>query len=336
MSILVVDDSPTIRSIIKVYLRDAGYNEVFFAETAKETFELLGIGSQDKTKVDAANSIDLILLDIVLPDMDGREACRAIKSEYYLQDIPVITVTSLTEMEHLEKAFDAGSIDYITKPINKIELLARIRSVLKLKKEMDQRKARERKLIEVTKQLEDAVEKLDRLSSLDGLTGIANRRRFDEYINIEWCRGRRSAKPLSLILIDIDFFKAYNDTYGHQAGDECLKKVANTLQDGLNRPADMACRYGGEEFAIILPETDKNGAIIIAKKMSDQIKALKIPHKQSQVSDIVTVSLGVASLLSTEGLSPMDLISAADKALYKAKNEGRNRIKVANVKLADN
>lgn len=262
--------------------------------------------------------------------MDGREACRIIKSAEYLQDIPVITVTSLTEIEHLEKAFAAGATDYITKPVNKVELLARIRSALKLKYEMDRRKAREQKLLEVTSQLEEAVKKLNRLSSLDGLTGIANRRHFDDYIVSEWARGRRNARPLSLILADIDFFKAYNDTYGHQAGDECLKAVARTLQNVLNRPGDLACRYGGEEFAVVLPETPGNGAVSIAKTMCSRVESMGIVHKKSQTSNYVTISLGVATILPTSDLSPAQLISAADRALYDAKREGRNRVKTAN------
>ena len=329
MKILVVDDSRTIRVIIKAYLNEAGYDELILVGTAIEALDTLGIDSEGKASKLNFTDIDLILLDIVLPDLDGMEVCRVIKSVESLQDIPVIMVTSLTEKEHLEKAFAAGAIDYIRKPINKIEMLARIRSALKLKKEMDRREAREQKLLEVTKQLEEAVEKLNRLSSLDGLTGIANRRCFDEYMNNEWSRGIRNEKPLSLVMVDIDFFKFYNDTYGHQAGDECLKVVAHALQSSLKRPADLACRYGGEEFAVVLPETPDNGAAFIAKVIHEQVAAMKIIHEKSPVSSYVTISLGVATVLPTRILSPAGLIAAADRALYKAKREGRNQIQVS-------
>ncbi|RJQ77314.1 MAG: diguanylate cyclase [Desulfobacteraceae bacterium] len=336
MSILVVDDSPTIRSIIKSYLNDAGHQDLLFAESARDAFRTLGIDPQGGSSPGIGPNIDLILLDIVLPDMDGREVCRLIKSAEYLRDIPVITVTSLIESEHLEKAFAAGATDYITKPINKIELLARIRSALKLKYEMDRRKAREQKLLEVTRQLEEAVEKLDRLSSLDGLTGIKNRRCFDEHINQEWQRGLRNARPLSLILIDIDFFKAYNDTYGHQAGDECLKAVAGALRNVLNRPGDLVCRYGGEEFAVILPETPRKGAVLIAETMRARVQSTGIIHESSQIANQVTISLGVATTLPARDLSPAELISAADRALYDAKRGGRNQARTAGVEHVNN
>lgn len=336
MSILIVDDSRTIRSIIKSYLNDAGYTELVLAESAQDAFQLLGIDSREKGSSVAALNIELILLDIVLPDMDGREICRILKSVEHLQDVPVIMVTALTEIENLEKAFNAGAMDYITKPINKVELLARINSALKLKHEMDRRKAREQDLLEMTKRLESAVKELNKLSTLDGLTGIANRRRFDEYINLEWNRGIRNAKPLSLVMADIDFFKAYNDTYGHQAGDECLKAVSNALLEDIKRPGDLLCRYGGEEFAVVLPETPKNGAVLIAKAMCAHVESIGIIHKSSLISNHVTVSLGVATILPANDLSPAQLISAADGALYNAKREGRNQIKFANVNRITN
>lgn len=332
MSILVVDDSPTICRIIKLYLTGAGYTDLLFAESAQDAFQKLGIDSRGRV-LGVITNIDLVLLDIILPDMDGRDVCRILKSVDYLQDIPVIIVTSLTEMEHLEKAFNAGAIDYITKPINNTELLARIRSALKLKHEMDRRKARELALIEVTRKLEQAVEKLNQLSSLDGLTGVANRRRFDEYINLEWARSRRNNRPMSLILADIDYFKAYNDMYGHQAGDECLKAVARTLQGVLNRPGDLVCRYGGEEFAAVLPETDSNGAIMIANTMCARVEAMGIIHESSPISNYITASLGVATILPTSG-SAAELVSAADRALYEAKGGGRNRVKMADAGAA--
>ncbi|WP_347488973.1 PleD family two-component system response regulator [Desulfoscipio sp. XC116] len=328
MSILIVDDSPTISSLIKSYLINAGYTDLLFAASAKQAFQMLGVTLHGKLSGNFTTSIDLILLDIVLPDMDGREVCGIIKSIKHLQDTPIIIVTSLTDSAHLEMAFAAGATDYVTKPVNYIELLARISSALKLKHEMDHRKAREKKLLEVTRQLEKAVNQLNRLSSLDGLTGIANRRRFDEYLHIEWRRNIRNARPLSLFMADIDFFKAYNDTYGHQAGDECLKSVAKTLKNTLQRPGDLVCRYGGEEFAIILPETPSSGALSLANKMCLSVEALGINHQKSPAGNYVTISIGVATTLPTENSSPKEIIAAADQALYNAKHNGRNQVYV--------
>ena len=320
MTIMIVDDSSAIRSIIKAILNEAGYSDLLFAESGEELFEQLN------------TKIDLIILDIILPNINGIDICRTLKSKKGFKDIPVVMVTALTETEPLEQAFAAGAIDYITKPINKVELLARINSILKLKHETDQRKAREKKLIEVTQKLEAAVKELNQLSSLDGLTGISNRRHFDQYINLEWKRGKRNLKPLSIILADIDFFKNYNDTYGHQAGDNCLKEVAVSLKSVLRRPGDMVFRYGGEEFAVVLPETPKGGAIVLAQKMCQTIQSLNIEHQNSEISSTLTLSLGVSSSLPASNLTPEQLIYAADQALYSAKHEGRNCVKFLSIK----
>ena len=331
MNILIVDDSKSIRLTIKKILNSAGYTKLFFADSAAEAFMQLGIESQDGAVHNAEEKMDLIILDIVMPDIDGLEACRRIKSVEFLQDIPIIMVTALTEVDHLENAFAAGAMDFINKPLNEIELLARIRSALKLKQEMNRRKAREQELLEVTKQLEKIINKLNQLSSLEGVTGAFNRRRFDLNIESEWKRCRRNTKPLSLIIADIDFFKDYNDTYGHLAGDNCLKKVVNGIQEMLKRPGDNVYRYGGEEFAVILPETPKKGAIFLAESMCSHIEALSIVHESSQVSRYVTTCFGVSTTLPDKNMSPRDLIAAADKALYAAKNDGRNRVEFAGI-----
>ena len=164
------------------------------------------------------------------------------------------------------------------------------------------------------------------LSSFDSLTGIANRRSFDKYLATEWERAARSSTWLSLILLDIDFFKHYNDTYGHQAGDHCLYQVASALNDSLHRSSDLVARYGGEEFAVILPDTDSRGALMVAEKLRAEIENLNIPHATSAVANYVTVSIGVASTLPTQHSTPKKIISEADQALYTAKQSGRNKV----------
>lgn len=173
-----------------------------------------------------------------------------------------------------------------------------------------------------------AQDMLQRLSSIDGLTGIANRRYFDQYLEREWRRGVRSSTPFSLVMCDIDYFKAYNDTYGHQGGDDCLKKVAATIKSTLKRPGDLVARYGGEEFVIVMPETNVNGAAVLAESLRAGVEALGIAHANSQVNKCVTISLGVATIVPSLDSSPEELLSSADKALYRAKKEGRNRVKL--------
>ncbi len=256
MSILIVDDSPDMRLLIKTLLNNAGYKDVIVCGSAEEAIKIL-----------EGKKIDLILMDIMMPGIDGIEACRMINSRVNLLDIPIIMVTAKDDIEYLKLAFAAGALDYVTKPFNKIELLARVRSALKLKHEMDNRKSKEIELKKITQQLAELNAKLQRLSSLDGLTGIPNRRTFDEVLEIELKRAVRNKSPISLIMLDIDHFKLFNDTYGHLKGDDCLKEIAKVLQNSLKRPGDLVARYGGEEFACILPNTDREGAKSVAEKI---------------------------------------------------------------------
>jgi diguanylate cyclase (GGDEF)-like protein len=331
--ILIVDDSLDSQLLIKSILKYAGYTELLIANSAIEAFKQLGMDNPASVSTD----IDLILMDIVMPEMDGIEACRLIKSFEYLRDVPIIMVTATvqTKDKDLQMAFAAGAIDYIIKPLNKVELLARVSSALRLKREIDHRKAREQELLNAKLQLEELNQVLQRLSSLDGLTGIANRRHFDLVLKQEWRRTIRDATSLSLVLIDVDFFKAYNDTYGHQMGDDCLKQVANLLKGVLKRPTDLIARYGGEEFVALLPKTDTEGAAALAEEMRAGVEALGIAHARSQVTDRVTISLGVATVVPNRDSSYAELVTEADQALYQAKQEGRNRIKSSNVIMQD-
>jgi diguanylate cyclase (GGDEF)-like protein len=316
MSILVVDDSIDSLRLIQVFLKSAGYTDVITVQSAGEAYEILEVGAMD---------IELILMDIIMPDIDGIKACRTIKKNGLAVDVPVIMVTAKTEKENLQLAFSVGAIDYITKPIDKIELLARVHSALRLKHEMDRRKARELELLEVTRQLEEANEILRNLSLLDGLTGIANRRHFDEILYLEYGRAKRSQTCLTLGMMDIDFFKAYNDSYGHLKGDDCLKMVASALKRTLKRHGDFIARYGGEEFAVILPDTGPEGAKAFAQIMIQAIQELKIEHCDSPCSKFVSVSIGIITMEPPSDYLPDDLICLADKVLYQAKKTGRNK-----------
>lgn len=332
-TILVVDDSVHVQKQIEVFLKTAGYSKMLFAESASEVFKHLNVESPEKEP----NKVDLILMDINMPGLSGVEVCRQIKAIGHLRDIPIVMVTAEDTDAGLQLAFEAGAVDYIKKPVSEVELVVRVGSVLKLKHEMDERISREKELLNITSLLEESNQKLqqvnvilNRLSRIDGLTGIANRRHFDDLFCQEWKRAGRLSKPISLLLVDIDFFKNFNDTYGHQLGDECLKQVAGALSRALKRPCDVIARYGGEEFVAFLPETDEKGAIMVAETMQVNMANVNIPHRNSPVSDKVTVSVGVSTDVPATNLLPGTLIADADKALYQAKQEGRNRIKITN------
>ncbi len=229
MSILIVDDALVVQAYFETLLHEEGFTDIIQANSAPEAFALLDFDHPDGREP----AIDLILMDVLMPGMDGIEACHLLKSHPRLRDIPVIIVTAVEDLDNLQVAFDAGALDYLTKPPNKIELIARIRSALRLKEEMDRRKAHERELLILTQQLAEANLELERLATHDALTGIANRRFFNQSLEHEWRRAVRAPHLLSVIMIDIDCFKAFNDTYGHQAGDDCLKAVASALQRGV-------------------------------------------------------------------------------------------------------
>jgi diguanylate cyclase (GGDEF)-like protein len=323
MNILIVDDSEDQLLVLKAILNEKGYKNILLADSADKAFELMGLKGKKKRK-----DIDLILMDIMMPGVDGLEACLRIKKNVEIKDIPIIMVTAKKEADHLQSAFQAGAVDYITKPINVTELLARVHSALRLKREIDSRKERERELTEMAEQLDAANKKLTRMSYLDGLTNVPNRRYFEEFLTKEWKNAIRVEEFISLIMFDIDCFKAYNDTYGHLIGDDCLKKIAKTLSNALKRPRDFLCRYGGEEFIAVLPDTDGKGAFEVANRFLKETKKLKITHKSSPVSKNVTISVGVATIKPDRKAKSNFLVNEVDKALYEAKQSGRNCIKV--------
>ncbi|MEO5378149.1 MAG: diguanylate cyclase [Magnetococcus sp. DMHC-6] len=275
---------------------------------------------------------DLILLDIIMPGMDGYQVLARLKADKSTAEIPVIFVTSMSEAMDESKGLSLGAVDYITKPFVPVVALARIQTQLRLKWSIERERSLNRNLAQLNDeladkngQLIDLNKTLKDLASSDGLTGIPNRRRFDEYFELEWKRALRHKTALSLILMDIDFFKPFNDHYGHAAGDECLKKVAQTLVNSRGRAIDLIARYGGEEFVCLLPETETLGLSIVGNQLRDNIAALRYPHDYSKVAPYVTMSLGGACLVPSQEIEPQSLLKRADERLYKAKEYGRNQ-----------
>jgi two-component system chemotaxis family response regulator WspR len=268
----------------------------------------------------------VILLDLVMPDVDGLALLRYFRSNPEIRDVPVIVLSSRGEARVKADAFEAGANDYLIKLPDRIEMLARIRYhsnayIMKL-----QRDEAYRALRESQKKLAETNLELMRMANFDSLTGLANRRYFDESMSIEWKRAMRNRVPMSVMMLDIDYFKSYNDTYGHLKGDEVLRKVAEIIQKSLMRPADLAYRYGGEEFVLILPEISITGTKSLAENIRKNVEALDIPHEGSQISPHLTISIGIASIVPAGNDVPTDLVSQADAALYRAKDDGRNRV----------
>lgn len=291
--ILIVDDTPANIQILAEALRND--YRVKVAPSGKAALELIA----------KQGLPDLILLDVMMPEMDGYEVCRRIKGELASKNLPVIFVTAKTDTVDEELGLRLGAVDYITKPFHLPIVLARVRNHIQLKLKTDL---------------------LEQHALLDGLTGIPNRRGFDETFDVEWKRALRSGRPLALIMADIDFFKQYNDHYGHGAGDDCLRKVAGAMSAAVTRPGDLVARYGGEEFVVLMPDTEAEGARLIAERIRELVEAQAIPHEASAAAPVVTLSLGVAFLIPDATLVSARLLEIADQRLYRAKVAGRNRV----------
>lgn len=323
--ILVVDDDPDCRALIGAMLSQSVHAEVGYAATATEAFEQLGLegGTQEAPRT------DLVLLDINLPHVDGLTACRRITGAPSLGDVPVIMVTANEDELVLEAAFAAGATDYVTKPIRRRELVARIGAALRLQHERASHAVRELALVARTVTLEETRETLERLSTQDALTGIANRRRFNVFFRAEWKRAARDGDTLAVIMADVDFFHAYNQKHGHLGGDECLTLLAATMSRALCRPSDLLARYGGEEFVMVLPQTDVAGAQAVAERVRAAVAELRLPHGAPACGELVSMSFGVAATVPKGEASSDALIATADEALYFAKAGGRDRVCIA-------
>lgn len=245
---------------------------------------------------------DLILLDVHMEGMDGHEVCRRLKEDPKTRDIPIIFVTAQGAEEDEVLGLELGAVDFIAKPINPVIVRARVNTHLTLKHQSDM---------------------LRSIALLDGLTGVANRRRFDEELERTWRQSLREKTELSAIMIDIDYFKRYNDHYGHMRGDTCLRSVAGALEAAVNRPYDLLARYGGEEFVCLLPNTHLRGAVVVAERMQACVQALQLEHSASEIGQRVTVSIGVSTMTANAIDGPQVLLEAADRQLYQAKQAGR-------------
>lgn len=291
-TVLIVDDTPLNIQVLARAL--SSICQIKIANSGAKALEI--VANQD---------IDLILLDIMMPEMDGYEVCRRLKGHPKSIDVPIIFVTAKGEFEAEEKGLSLGAVDYISKPFYLPIVRARVETQLRLQ--------RKTKLLE-------------KLAAIDGLTEIPNRRSFDEAFIREWGRSKRQGESIAVMMFDVDYFKKYNDSQGHAAGDRCLKTIAYTLGNCIKRSTDFLARYGGEEFVVLLSDTDAVGAKRVADIMRNAVESVRLPHPESKVSPFVTVSVGIASVIPDEHLTAKEVLRAADQMLYQAKRDGRNQI----------
>ncbi|MDQ2138938.1 diguanylate cyclase [Alcaligenaceae bacterium B3P038] len=268
----------------------------------------------------------VILQDLVLPRVDGLTLVRAYRDTPALRDVPIIVLSTKEDPITKSAAFAAGANDYLVKLPDAIELIARIRYHSRSYLALRERDEAYRALHASQQQLLEMNLELRRLSNLDGLTGLANRRYFDEYLGAEWQRALREQRDIALMMVDVDHFKRYNDTYGHVAGDGALQQVAQALQGTADRSTDLAARYGGEEFSLVMPNTSLGGARLIGEKLRRAVAALAVEHKASTTGDILSVSIGAATMVPQHGMTFTALVDAADRNLYAAKHQGRNQV----------
>jgi diguanylate cyclase (GGDEF)-like protein len=306
MRILIADDSRTSRAALGDQLRAMGH-VVMEAHEGQQAIEMF-----------KADEPDLIVLDVDMPVMNGYETARRIRSLGGDHGwIPIIFLSSNIRDQDVATGIEAGGDDYLAKPVSPIVLRAKINAMQRIT-DMRQR------LVDLTEELAGMNASLREESSQDPLTGIPNRRCFDAAFDQEWNHATRSGKPLALLLADVDHFKRYNDTYGHQRGDQALKAVANAMRNAARRKVDLVARYGGEEFALLLPDTPPVSALLVAGRVLEGLRAMRLPHEGSPAGH-VTMSIGVCATVPQSDQDPAALVKTADRALYDAKSKGRNQ-----------
>ena len=289
--LLVDDQRVNIMVLHELFREDC---EVFMAMSGEQALQLCRTVSSD-----------VVLLDVCMDGLDGHEVCRRLKSDPQTMSIPIIFVTGRGAEEDEVRGLELGAVDFIVKPINPVIVRARVNTHLTLKRQNDI---------------------LRSLALLDGLTGVANRRKFDDELARSWLQSLRDQAELSVIMIDVDYFKRYNDHYGHLQGDSCLQAIAGALEEAINRPYDLLARYGGEEFACVLPNTLLKDAVMVAERMRANVQALQLEHLGSDIGQFVTVSLGVAAATANNSIAAQALVEEADRRLYQAKQAGRARV----------
>ncbi|HTX72006.1 MAG TPA: diguanylate cyclase [Rectinemataceae bacterium] len=298
-----MNDRPVI-----LVVDDEALNIQLLYETLNDEYEILAAtsGAELFARLEHAG-VDLILLDVVMPDEDGFELCRRLKRGENTRDIPVIFITSMSEDENEAQGLEAGAVDYIRKPFFLPIVRARVRTHIELKRKTGE---------------------LARLAELDSLTCLANRRKFDQALESEWKRARRSSLPFSVAMIDVDFFKQYNDNFGHVEGDACLREIAELMQGIFKRSGDLISRYGGEEFAVIMPNTDPEAGRRLCRELLKGMETLARAHPHSAARDHVTVSVGLVTIARPDlsGILQREALICADRMLYLAKQRGRARL----------
>ncbi len=326
-NLLIIDDEPDNIRVLSALLTQEGY---YVRKALNAHMALLAVQTLKP---------DLILLDIKMPDISGYDICAQLKSQHDTCLIPIIFISALNQIEDIVKAFSLGGVDYITKPFKVEEVLVRVKNQMTISQLQHQLEYQNQILLQQNLQLQQEVQNRQRieanlqevnrqlrnLACSDSLTHLANRRYFDEYFDKVWQYMAMEQKPLSLIFCDLDYFKAYNDSYGHPAGDICLKLIAQALDRSVKSPEDLVARYGGEEFVIILPNTPLPEAVKVAETIRQEVRQLQINHAYSIVDTIVTVSIGISCQIPQLNCSPETLLKITDQALYEAKQQGRNR-----------
>jgi two-component system chemotaxis family response regulator WspR len=313
--ILLVDDQPMVAEAVRRLLAGLPDIDLHYCANGSDAIE-------------QANKIkpNVILQDLVMPSIDGLDLVRLYRTNPGTVETPIIVLSSEEDPAIKSHAFALGANDYLVKLPDKVELIARIRYHSKAYTNRIQRDEAFCALRESQRQLMEANLELQRLTNIDSLTGLTNRRYFDEFIEKEWSRAVRERTPLSVLLVDVDDFKQYNDAHGHLAGDDALRKVAKALRENSRRPSDCVARFGGEEFGIILPSTSLAGAQILGEEYRKSVEGLRFPRGTSIGGGYLTVSIGAATTLAQPGESFLSLVNAADKLLYQAKRAGKNRV----------